>query len=260
MVLMAPFVTFAEQTGRLADGSRSRFSADWRLAVRCILCLLFLSTVGIAGDVDYADVATRVKEANENREAYYKIIEDELDRVKKGKVNPRLKNGKNDNAERLKTKSAKLYNKPMNWHTYAPDLKKPVLFADKTMKDEIVKAIEKDIEREKRRAESATFNGNFYGSLYSEGLKVGEYGMLPTNLSGGTFVFQVIDKNSMLIKSGDFIMVKDYATDDLVDGKNYNIKTPFICTGTTTYKTITGSNTVYVLEPLDVKKVEDKLK
>lgn len=98
-------------------------------------------------------------------------------------------------------------------------------------------------------------------------------------------VRQVIDKTTMLIRvfyvvegvkvvgrPGNQIVQKDFQTKEILlmvknlpnkgatDGAGFDLPQVFEVTDTQTYKTVTGTNTVFVIEPMDTKKIEAYLK
>lgn len=225
-----------------------------------------LALVFIVGTVAAADdpVATKAKLVKERTDDQIKRLEDftgklevELARVKKGTINAKAKDVYIPQAGFQLAES-------LNDPKYDP--KKAVVFKSKEAKEAATKNVEKMLEAEKDYLKEARKGPN-YGTL-SYPAKIGDIGKVYPGKEQRVNVFQVIDKDTMLvkvfpvnIKGGVIFMVKNYPNKGATDGAGFDLDHPFEVTDTTTYKTaLGGSNTVFVLEPLDTKKIEAHLK
>ena len=106
-----------------------------------------------------------------------------------------------------------------------------------------------------------------YGVLETP-LKIGGFGRLQL---GRANVFQVIDSNHVILKSGytsqtiprtfdEFLVMAHFDTKGLTDGAGVDLPEVFEIFGTTTYSTaIGGSNTIFEIRPLDTKPIENLL-
>ena len=85
-------------------------------------------------------------------------------------------------------------------------------------------------------------------------------------------MFQVIDESTMLVQAffpGEnnrmasekiIVRIRNVNTKDATDGREFDLPQVFEIADTSTYKTATGSNTVFLLEPLNVEAIEAILK
>jgi hypothetical protein len=163
--------------------------------------------------------------------------------------------------------------------------KQPVRFPNKDAKDKTVDTAEKKLTETKDRLKKYTDGTEFYYGVLDYPPKIGDFGKV---YHGDTIVNvrQVIDKNTMLIrvyytvkgvkilgKPGNQVVVDDFQTKEVMlmvkgfptkgatDGAGFDLPQVFEVTDTETYKTaLGGSNTVFVIEPMDTKKIEAHLK
>lgn len=164
--------------------------------------------------------------------------------------------------------------------------KQPVRFPSKADKDETVAAAERSLagmnERLKRYADGTEF---VYGTL-TYPLTIGDFGQIYAG-TPRVNVQQVVDANTMLIRVSYSVpafkilgsqpgrqtvvesfqteqitlMVKGVSTKGATDGAGFDLPQVFEVTGTKTYRTVGGgSNTVFVVEPLDTERVEAYLR
>lgn len=99
-----------------------------------------------------------------------------------------------------------------------------------------------------------------FGGPDSQTLKTGNWGEWPFMFE----VLQVLNKNEMIVKyhfdgSPRLLMLRGFPTKNLADDDTFLLVELGKVTGTTTYETLAGTNTVYVIEPLakeDVEKLE----
>ncbi len=170
--------------------------------------------------------------------------------------------------------------------TFEPNSNRPVKFQNKAQKDEEIARAEAKLSQLKAKLKRYASGEEYeYGSLLDgRSPKLGDFGkfLVPVN------VRQVIDKNSMLVRSSYsyevlkvfgspsnggqvviptfesqevILMVKDTPTKGAVDNGPFELEQVFQLTDTETYNTSGGgSNTVFVATPLNTKKVEEFLK
>lgn len=151
------------------------------------------------------------------------------------------------------------------------DEKKQVMFQSNDVKKKVIAFGEEAVSKGKSElAALKTPVSTRFEFFPVGGQSVGDIGFL-----GNTKALQVIDKSTMIViwvdeldqKTLATFMVKGFSTAGLVDRANITKqiwKVPMEVTGTITYKTAAGgTNTVFVLEPFDVRVLDawrDKLR
>lgn len=164
--------------------------------------------------------------------------------------------------------------------------KQLIRFPNKETKDITVKNADKNLTETKSRLEKYKYGTEFYYGVLNYPPKIGDFGKVYHDETIVN-VQQVIDKNTMLIrvfytidggvkiigKPGNqvardtfqtkeiILMVQSFPTKGATDGAGFDLPQVFEVTNTKTYSTaLGGSNTVFVIEPMDTRKVEEYLK
>lgn len=163
--------------------------------------------------------------------------------------------------------------------------KMPIRFPSKEEKEKTVQKTEDRLIEMKNQIKKYVEGTEFYYGILNYPPKIGDFGKI---YSGDTIVNvkQVIDKNIMLInvyytinatkiigKPGnqtpisDFktnkmiLMVKGVSTKGATDGLAFDLPQIFEVIGTETYKNVLGgSNTVFVIEPIETKNIDAYLR
>lgn len=75
-------------------------------------------------------------------------------------------------------------------------------------------------------------------------------------------IFQIVSANEMIVRFGMFgdFWVKGYSTESLVDGKGLQFDKAVIVSGTKKYETITGTRTIFMLEPVSDENIQVAVK
>ena len=165
------------------------------------------------------------------------------------------------------------------------NVKQPIRFPNKEAKDKTIDSANKKLSETKDQLKKYTDGTEFYYGSLSYPPKIGDFGKVYPN-DTIVNVRQVIDKNTMLIrvyyivkgvkilgKPGNQVVVNDFQTKEVMlmvkslstkgatDGAGFDLPQIFEVTGTETYNTTFGSsNTVFIIEPIDTKKLEAHLK
>lgn len=200
-------------------------------------------------------VVDRLKEQEKKQNAH-------LQRLKKGRIN----------------KNARGVMIPANE-------KQPIIFPSKDAKKKAVTDAQTKLNATKDRIKKYKDGSEFYYGVLNYPPKIGDFGKLYSG-DRRVNVKQVIDDKTMLVnvyyvvegvkvlgRPGKETVVKDFQTKQIVlmvknlpnkgatDGAGFDLPQVFEVTDTQTYKTVVGgSNTVFVIEPLDTKTIEEYLK
>lgn len=163
--------------------------------------------------------------------------------------------------------------------------KQLIRFPNKETKDITIKNADKNLTEMKSRLEKYKDGTEFYYGVLNYPPKIGDFGKVYHDETIVN-VRQVIDKNTMLIrvfytidgveilgKPGNqvamdtfqtkeiILMVQNFSTKGATDGAAFDLPQVFEVTNTKIYRTASGgSNTVFVIEPMDTKKIEEYLK
>ncbi len=192
-----------------------------------------------------------------------------------------LKDAAKSQDDRLRRLEKGVIDRSIRGTTIPADAKKPVRFPSKTIKDKAVAAAQQKQAEAQAKLDKAVKGDVLHTGSLSYPTKVGDVGTIHP-AETGVNVKQVIDKTTMLIRVhyavpsrrvvgrpgsevvlDDFVrkevvlMVKGVPTDGATNGAGFELPQPFVVTGTKTYRTAAGgSGTVFVVEPLDTKKVK----
>jgi hypothetical protein len=225
-----------------------------------------------------------------------KLVEERTKKVIDGATKniDRLKEEEKKQDAHLQRLKKGVINRNAKGVTIPANEKQAVTFPNKEAKDKAVDAAEKQLTKTKDEIDkfSDAIKGYKDGTKFYYGVldyppKIGDFGKL---YPGDTIVNvrQVIDKNTMLVRvyysvpgfkvlgggppvkkrvvntletKEIMLMVKGVSTKGATDGAGFDLPQVFEVTDTETYKTaVGGSNTVFVIEPMDTKKIEAQLK
>lgn len=145
--------------------------------------------------------------------------------------------------------------------------KERITFASKEVKKQALFDAEAELAETQARIKKYRNGSDYYYGTLKYPPKIADFGnVYPIEMKVN--VKQVIDGNTMLINvyyvsnsqtEGIILMVKNVSTKGVTDGAGINLPHVFEVVDTQTYKTATGSNTVFVIEPLDTKSIENLL-
>jgi hypothetical protein len=142
-----------------------------------------------------------------------------------------------------------------------------IVFQSAAIKATAVKEAEDNLktfqERQKKLKSGEAFA---FGSLVLPA-KLNAFGCLQSEGK----VVQVIDKDSLILKAyyteqstlaftESILMVKGVSTEGVTDNSAIKLPMPFEVVGTETYRTVNGTNTVFVITPFDEAKIVKFLK
>lgn len=152
---------------------------------------------------------------------------------------------------------------------------KPIRFPNKNIKDKNIENAEQQLIKLQDKIKHYNNGEKFYYGVLNYPPKIGDFGQVEYG-NTRVHVYQVINENSMLIKTAYpdkaryadnkprsitlFLMVKGISTKGATDRTGFDLPQVFEITDTETYETIDGSNTVFIITPMNTKEIEEFLR
>jgi hypothetical protein len=235
--------------------------------VSSLAAALFATAIPSSQD-DHDVLVNRAREVMSRTEAYY------------GPINELKKKAEEQEAQLERLKSGKV-DKNIRETRVPTDEKFPIRFPSQAAKQAAVEQVEQALKKTNTDLSNYKERPEFYYGILNYPPKEGDFGRVYPG-EPSVNVAQVIDGTTMLVRvyygggmtprvgangrysgfqrvepSEIVLMVKGVSTAGATDGKGFPLPQVFEVSGTEKYKTaIGGSNTVFVVKPLDTEKVE----